>query len=78
MSRELARRLAKVEAKHRTELGLDGRISRMTDAELTTAIRACNGRLEAELGPGWREWLAENDPSTDTLLHQLEREGVQL
>lgn len=78
MSRGIERRLAKVEAKHGAELGLDSRILRMTDAELMAAIRTCNGRLEAELGPGWREWLAENDPSTDTLLQQLEREGVQL
>lgn len=76
MSRELERRIIKMEAKHHAANGLDARISRMTDAELSNAIRACNGRLEEELGPDWRDWLAVNDPNTEALLRSLEREGA--
>ena len=38
MSRDLERRLAKMEAKHHAERGIGKRIERMTDAELTAAI----------------------------------------
>lgn len=78
MSRDLERRLAKMEAKHHAERGIGKRIERMTDAELTAAIRACNVALEEEHGPGWRAWLADNDPDVDRALSQLEREGVEL
>lgn len=76
MSRELERRLAKMEAKHHVERGIGKRIERMTDAELTAAIRACNARLEEEHGPKWRDWLAENDPDGHRALSELEREGA--
>ncbi|MBN9453855.1 MAG: hypothetical protein J0I42_18100 [Bosea sp.] len=76
MSRELERRLIKMEAKHKAERGGGKRIERMTDAELTAAIRACNAKLEEEHGPGWREWLAANDPEGHRTLSQLEQEGA--
>ncbi|HEV2508628.1 hypothetical protein [Bosea sp. (in: a-proteobacteria)] len=78
MSRELQRRLVKVETKRHAERGLHKRIERMTDEELTAAIRACNNQLEAEHGPDWREWLAKSDPQAHHALVQLEREGVEL
>ncbi|AZO79624.1 MULTISPECIES: hypothetical protein [unclassified Bosea (in: a-proteobacteria)] len=78
MSTGLERRLAKVEAKHHAERGLDRRIQRMTDAELDEAIRTCNSQLESEIGPNWRAWLAENEPKTEVLFRQLESEGVEL
>lgn len=78
MSRELERRIIKMEAKHHAANGLDARISRMSDDELTTAIRACAGQLAAEVGHDWREWLAEHDPATEGLYRQLEREGAEL
>lgn len=76
MSRELERRLAKMEAKHHADRSIEKRIERMTDAELTAAIRACNAELEAEHGECWREWLAENDPAAHRALSELEREGA--
>lgn len=78
MSTGLERRLAKVEAKHHTERGLGRRIQQMTDADLDEAIHTCNRRLEAEIGPNWRVWLAENDPTTEALFRQLESDGVEL
>lgn len=78
MSTGLERRLAKVEAKHQAERGLDRRIQRMTDAELDEAIRTCNRWLETEIGPTWRAWLAEKEPQTEALFRQLERDGVEL
>ncbi len=76
MSRELERRLVKMEARHNAERGAGKRIERMTDAELTAAIRACNARLEKEHGPTWREWLAVNDPDGHRALSKLEQEGA--
>lgn len=76
MSRELERRLVKMEAKDNAERGAGKRIESMTDSELTAAIRACNARLEEEHGPTWREWLAENDPEGHRALSKLEREGA--
>ncbi|WP_293809177.1 hypothetical protein [uncultured Bosea sp.] len=76
MSRELERRLAKMEAKHHADRSIGKRVERMTDAELTAAIRACNAKLEEEHGPGWREWLAENDPAGHSALSELEQEGA--
>lgn len=78
MSRELQRRLVKIETTRHAEHGSNKRIERMTDAELTAAIRACNDHLEAEHGPGWRDWLAEHDPTAYGALSQLEREGVEI
>lgn len=75
MSRELERRLIKMETLHHAANDIDARISRMTDADLSNAIRACRGRLEEELGPDWREWLAVNDPHTEALLRECERQG---
>lgn len=76
MSRELERRLAKMEAKHHADRSIEKRVERMTDAELTAAIRACNARLEEALGPSWREWLAENDPEGYRVQRKLEEEGA--
>jgi hypothetical protein len=76
MSRELERRLAKMEAKHHADRFIEKRVERMTDAELMAAIRACNAQLEEEHGPGWREWLAENDPEGHRALRKLEQEGA--
>ena len=76
MTRELQRRLANMEAKHHADSRVEKRIERMTDVELTAAIRACNAKLEEELGPSWREWLAENDPDGHRVLSELEREGA--
>ncbi len=76
MSRELERRLAKMEAKHHADSRIEKRIERMTDAELTAAIRACNARLEEEHGPSWRDWLVENDPEGHRALSKLEQEGA--
>ncbi len=76
MTRELERRIIKMEAKHHAANGLDARIARMTDAELTAAIQACNAKLEQALGPCWREWLAENDPEGYRVQRKLEEEGL--
>lgn len=76
MRRELERRLAKMEAKHHADRSIEKRVERMTDAELTAAIRACNAKLEEEHGSGWREWLAANDPKGHRTLSQLEQEGA--
>lgn len=78
MSTGLERRLAKVEAKHHAERGLDRRIQRMTDTELDEAIRACNRQFESEIGPNWRAWLAQNEPKTEALFRELERQGEGL
>ncbi len=78
MSSGLERRLARVEAQHHAECGLDRRIQRMTDAELDEAIRTCNRQLESEIGPNWRVWLTENEPKTEALFRQLESDGVQI
>lgn len=78
MSRDLERRLIKMEAKHHAERGVGKRVEQMTDAELMAAIKACNAHLETEHGPGWREWLAENDRDAHDALSQLEGEGVEL
>lgn len=76
MSRELERRLAKMEAKHHADRSLEKLVERMTDDELTAAIRACNARLEEALRPSWREWLAENDPEGYRVQRELEAEGA--
>ncbi|HEV7339937.1 MAG TPA: hypothetical protein VGO06_28475 [Bosea sp. (in: a-proteobacteria)] len=78
MSRELERRLLKMEAKRNAESGIGKRVEQMTDAELTAAIRACNATLEQEHGQGWRDWLAVDDLETHRALSQLEREGLEL
>ena len=76
MSRELERRLARIEAKHHADTSADKRIGRMTDAELTAAINKCRAELEAEHGEHWRDWLAEHEPDTHRALRQLEMEGA--
>ncbi|MBN9452272.1 MAG: hypothetical protein J0I42_10030 [Bosea sp.] len=51
-----------MEAKHHADRNIEKQIERTTDAELMAAIRACNAKLEEEHNPGWRQWLATNDP----------------
>lgn len=56
MSRELARRIAKIEAKRAIDP-----LERLSDAELSHRIAEIEATFEAELGPAWREILQERE-----------------
>lgn len=76
MSRELSRRLARVEADRKFRKAKP--YQHMSDAELIEEIRQHTRGLEAEHGPTWRDWLSEHEPECAKVYRELEREGIAL
>lgn len=73
MSRDLAKRLVRLEARRGDAL------ERMSDAELAAAITAADAKLKAAVGDGWevvyRDYLAKQAPH---LLQTWEERGEAL
>jgi len=76
MSRELFRRLAKVEADRKFRKAKP--YQHMSDAELIAETRQHTRGLEAEHGAGWRDWLPAHEPECAKVYQELEREGTTL
>lgn len=56
MSRELARRIARIEAKRAVDP-----VSNLSDQQIEDRISELEASLEAELGPDWRNIIQEQE-----------------